>query len=85
MRNVFCNPSTVTNLYLMDADGKNMRCLSAGPINETAPSVMDEISAKRCKPWVSDVVTERAALTSTPQTFRPRVITQSTSTWSLSR
>jgi hypothetical protein len=42
MRNVFCNPSTVTNLYLMDADGKNMRCLSAGPINETSPAVMND-------------------------------------------
>ena len=42
MRNVLCNPSTVTTLYIMDADGANVRCLSAGPINETAPSVLDD-------------------------------------------
>lgn len=42
MRNTFCGGSSVTNLYLMDADGKNMRCLSAGPINETAPAVMND-------------------------------------------
>jgi len=41
-RNVFCAGSTVTTLYLMDADGKNVRCLSAGPINETAPAVLDD-------------------------------------------
>ncbi len=40
MRNVFCAGSTVTTLYVMDADGKNMRCLSAGPINELSPSVL---------------------------------------------
>jgi len=42
MRNVFCAGSTVTTLYIMDGDGKNMRCLSAGPINETAPAVLDD-------------------------------------------
>jgi len=42
MRNVFCAGETVTNLYVMDADGKNMRCLSAGPINETSPSVLED-------------------------------------------
>jgi len=42
MRNTFCAASTVTTLYIMDADGKNMRCLSASPINETAPAVLDD-------------------------------------------
>ena len=42
MRTVFCHPSIVTTLYLMDADGKNMRCLSAGPLNEIAPCLMDD-------------------------------------------
>ena len=42
MRNVFCAAATSTILYVMDADGKNMRCLSEGPINETSPSVMDD-------------------------------------------
>jgi hypothetical protein len=41
-RNVFCAGSTVTTLYIMDADGGNMRCLSAGPINELSPSVLDD-------------------------------------------
>jgi len=42
MRNVFCNPSIVTTLYLMDADGKNMRCLSGSPLNEIDPCVLDD-------------------------------------------
>ena len=42
MRNVFCAGSTVTTLYVMDANGKNIRCLSAGPINELSPSVLDD-------------------------------------------
>jgi len=42
MHNVFCAGSTVTTLYVMDADGGNMRCLSAGPINETSPAVLDD-------------------------------------------
>ena len=42
MRGVFCAGSTVTTLYVMDADGSNIRCLSAGPINELSPSVMDD-------------------------------------------
>jgi len=42
MRNVFCAGSTVTTLYVMDADGKNVRCISAGPINETAPCLLDD-------------------------------------------
>jgi len=41
-RNVFCAGSTVTTLYVMDPDGKNVRCISASPINETAPSVLDD-------------------------------------------
>ena len=42
MRGVFCAAPSVTTLYVMDGDGKNMHCLSAGPINETAPSVMED-------------------------------------------
>jgi hypothetical protein len=42
MKNTFCGATTVTTLYVMDADGKNMRCLSAGPINEIAPCVLDD-------------------------------------------
>ncbi len=41
-QNTYCAVSTVTTLYVMDADGKKMQRLSAGPINETAPSVMDD-------------------------------------------
>ncbi len=41
-RRVFCFGSTVTSLYAMDADGKNMRCLSGGPVNEMSPTVMDD-------------------------------------------
>ena len=41
-RNTFCGGSSVTTLYIMDADGKNVRCISASPINETAPSVLDD-------------------------------------------
>jgi len=41
-RRVFCFPSTVTSLYLMAADGGPMRCLSEGPVNEMAPSVMED-------------------------------------------
>jgi len=40
---VFCAPgNTVTTLYLMDADGKNLRKISASPVNETAPSLMND-------------------------------------------
>ncbi|KPK48346.1 MAG: hypothetical protein AMK72_07200, partial [Planctomycetes bacterium SM23_25] len=42
MRRVFCNPSIVTSLHLMDADGRNMRCLSAGPLNEIDPCLLDD-------------------------------------------
>jgi len=41
-QNTFCGTTTVTTLYDMDADGKNMRRLSAGPINEIAPCVLDD-------------------------------------------
>ncbi len=41
-RRVFCFGSTVTSLYVMDADGKNPRCLSGGPVNEMTPCVMDD-------------------------------------------
>ena len=42
MRKTFCGGSTVTTLYVIDADGKNIRCLSAGPINEHTPAVLDD-------------------------------------------
>ena len=42
MRNSFCGGATVTTLYVMDADGRNLRCVSAGPINEIAPCVLDD-------------------------------------------
>jgi len=41
-RNVFCAGSTVTTLYVMDADGKNVKCLSSSPLNESAPSVLED-------------------------------------------
>ncbi|MDP6522604.1 MAG: hypothetical protein QGI24_02565 [Kiritimatiellia bacterium] len=41
-RSVFCAPVTVTTLHIMDADGKNIRCLSEGPVTEIAPRVMDD-------------------------------------------
>jgi hypothetical protein len=41
-RIVFCNPTTVTTLYLMDADGKNMRRLSENPISETIPTMLND-------------------------------------------
>ena len=42
MKNTFCGATTVTTLYIMDADGKNMRCVSAGPISEIAPALMED-------------------------------------------
>jgi hypothetical protein len=39
---VFCAGGSVTALYTMDADGKNMRRITQGPINETSPSVMND-------------------------------------------
>lgn len=41
-RSVFCAPVTVTTLHVMDADGKNIRCLSEGPVTEIAPRVMHD-------------------------------------------
>ena len=41
-RRVFCFGSTVTSLYLMDGDGKDLRCISGGPVNEMTPCVMDD-------------------------------------------
>ncbi|MDP6045949.1 MAG: hypothetical protein QGG25_10100 [Phycisphaerae bacterium] len=41
-RIVFCSPDTATTLYIMDADGKNVRRLSESPISETSPSVMND-------------------------------------------
>ena len=42
MRCVFCHPATVATLYVVDGDGKNMRCLSAGPLSESDPCVLDD-------------------------------------------
>ncbi|MDP6545968.1 MAG: hypothetical protein QGH60_18465 [Phycisphaerae bacterium] len=43
MQIVFCAPgASVTNLYIIDADGKNLRRISDSPVNETAPSVMED-------------------------------------------
>jgi len=41
-RNVFCFGTTVSSLHLMDADGKNISCISQGPLTEMGPSVMDD-------------------------------------------
>jgi hypothetical protein len=41
-RNVFCFPTTVSSLHVMDADGKNMRCLSQGPLTEMGPTLLDD-------------------------------------------
>jgi len=41
-RRVFCNPSIVTTLFLMDGDGKGIRCLSGGPLSELEPYVLDD-------------------------------------------
>ena len=41
-RSVFCAAVTVTTLHVMDADGKNIRCLSEGPVTEIAPRVLDD-------------------------------------------
>jgi len=43
MQNVFCAAASgVSTLYVIDADGTNMRRLSQSPVNETAPSMMDD-------------------------------------------
>ena len=42
-RIVFCAPgASVTTLYVMDADGGNLHRISESPVNETAPSVLDD-------------------------------------------
>ena len=41
-RRVFCFGSTVTSLYVMDADGGNPCCISEGPVNEMSPCVLDD-------------------------------------------
>jgi len=41
-RAVLCAPQTSTTLYVMDADGKNMRCISGGQVNELAPCLLDD-------------------------------------------
>jgi len=41
-RHVFCAGPSVTTLYLMEPDGKNMRRLSAGTLSEMEPCVMDD-------------------------------------------
>jgi hypothetical protein len=41
-RSVLCNPTTVTTLYVMDADGKNIKCVSQGQVNEISPCVLDD-------------------------------------------
>ena len=41
-RSVLCFPATVTTLHVMDADGKNIRCISSGQVNEINPCVMSD-------------------------------------------
>jgi len=41
-RSVLCFPATVTILHVMDADGKNIRCISDGQVNELAPCLLDD-------------------------------------------
>ncbi|MBL7134512.1 MAG: hypothetical protein ISS78_10475, partial [Phycisphaerae bacterium] len=41
-RSVLCAPQTSTTLYVMDADGKNMRCISGGQVNELSPSLLHD-------------------------------------------
>jgi hypothetical protein len=41
-RIVFCAPNTAATLYLMDADGTNVRRLSESPISETVPSMLHD-------------------------------------------
>ncbi|MHC4200620.1 MAG: hypothetical protein ACYSU0_11565, partial [Planctomycetota bacterium] len=41
-RSVLCFPATVTTLHVMDADGKNVLCISRGQVNEINPCVMDD-------------------------------------------
>ena len=41
-RAVLCAPVTATTLHVMDGDGKNIRCISAGQVNELAPCLLDD-------------------------------------------
>ena len=41
-RAVLCAPVTATTLHVMDADGKNIRCISSGQVNELAPCLLDD-------------------------------------------
>jgi len=41
-RSVLCFPASVTALHLMDADGKNIRCISRGQVNEINPCLLDD-------------------------------------------
>ena len=41
-RSVLCFPATVTTLHVMAADGKNIRCISRGQVNEINPCVMSD-------------------------------------------
>jgi len=41
-RSVLCNPTTVTTLHVMDAEGKNITCISQGQVNEISPVVLDD-------------------------------------------
>ena len=41
-RSVLCFPASVTSLHVMDADGKNIRCISQGQVNEISPCVLDD-------------------------------------------
>jgi hypothetical protein len=41
-RNVFCFGTTVSSLHIMDGDGKNMRCLSQGPLTEMGPTLLND-------------------------------------------
>jgi len=41
-RNVFCFGTTVSSLHVMDADGKNLRCLSQGPLTEMGPALLND-------------------------------------------
>jgi len=41
-RIVYCAPQPVTTLYIMDADGQNLRRLSENPISETVPTMLND-------------------------------------------
>ncbi|NQU23519.1 MAG: hypothetical protein HQ567_19740 [Candidatus Nealsonbacteria bacterium] len=41
-RCVLCAPQTATTLHVMDGDGKNIRCISSGQVNELAPCLLND-------------------------------------------